>query len=105
MELIKLKELQAGPTPLGGTARQIVANPYLRLVHLTVEAGQAVQPHNAEVDVVFYVISGCGRILLDEGTIKVSEGDIAVCPAGTKRMIEADADHNLCLLVIRSPNL
>lgn len=103
MEISHINEIPLKATPLGGRARQLVATPDLRLVNLLLRAGEKVDRHKAPVEVVFLVMSGEGRIYVDDRIIELQEGQILRCPAGAGRSLKA-GEKGLSLLVVRAPN-
>ncbi|HWP98334.1 MAG TPA: cupin domain-containing protein [Syntrophomonadaceae bacterium] len=104
METTYWDEMPLVATPLGGRARQLVFTPNLRLVNLVLSAQEEVESHNAPVEVVFLVLSGKGRVFVDQDSVEVEAGQMLRCPPEAMRRIEA-GQEGLNLLVIRAPNL
>ncbi|MGE5372511.1 MAG: cupin domain-containing protein [Solirubrobacterales bacterium] len=104
-KVIRLNEMDAAPTPLGGMARILLDRPEVRVVNLTVDPGTEVGNHTAPVEVLFMVLAGKGILTAAGDEITVEPGMCIICPPDVTRSVRVLPGEPLNLLVVRSPNL
>jgi quercetin dioxygenase-like cupin family protein len=89
--LVKGHELLADSTRAGTQSGH--AGEEMNITLLSWPAGQGVAPHvNEEVEVVIIVITGSGRVTVDETEFEVNAGDALLVPKGCRRAIGSTSD-------------
>ena len=71
------------------------------IVELHLEADGQVPPHALQIDVTFYVISGQGKITIDNKEISAAKGDVIEVKKNLDRSWLNDSSETLSLLVIK----
>lgn len=73
------------------------------LAHARIAAGMTSTPHRLASSEVYYILSGHGRMGIDEETRDVLPGDMIYIPPGARQFIEACGDDELTFLCIVDP--
>ena len=73
------------------------------LAHAVVEPGQASRPHRLKTDEVYYILSGAGRMHVDDDVAGVEPGDTIEIPPGALQWIENRTAQPLVFLCLVDP--
>ncbi len=74
------------------------------LAHASLPVGAASARHHLEGSMeIYYILSGEGRMHIDEDSRPVATGDTVVIPAGSIQWLENTGDSELCLLAMVEP--
>jgi mannose-6-phosphate isomerase-like protein (cupin superfamily) len=73
------------------------------LAHASLPPGVASHPHRLTADEVYYIISGCGSMHVDDETSQVGAGDAIEIPPGSVQWIECTGETDLKFLCIVDP--
>ena len=69
------------------------------MIHLTLQPGESVEPHNQPFDVIFYVLEGSGRITIGECAETITKG-VGICvKGGHQRRLKNESAAPLKILV------
>jgi quercetin dioxygenase-like cupin family protein len=97
--IIKLTEAPRVPFKLDG--RIVFSDEKLEIVHLTLKPGEKIDPHEQPFDVIFYVLSGMGELLMNGQRSKVGKDTLITVERGINRGWINCGKRNLRLLVIK----
>jgi mannose-6-phosphate isomerase-like protein (cupin superfamily) len=92
-----LAEAEPFTTADGSTIRELLGLPTASvrnqsLAEATLEAGQATERHyHRATEEIYYVVEGEGELEIDGERQRVSAGDAALIPPGTRHQIRADS--------------
>ena len=75
----------------------------MRVVRFCLKAGQEIEPHSAEPEVLMLVLKGKGVFTVGEKKIDVSAGSMAVCRSMEEHGIEAKEDLVVMAVIAPSP--
>lgn len=71
----------------------------IQINHGTVKAGFALGGAAHEEDEIYYILSGRGRLRLDDEVIDIAGGQVIFIPAGCFHALDnRDSDEDLCIL-------
>jgi mannose-6-phosphate isomerase-like protein (cupin superfamily) len=84
------------------TGRRLYASAEATIIHMTINPGGAVEPHSAEVDMEFFVLSGEGRFLVGEDSVLAGPGTLVESPAGIPHGIANVGEEPLLLLAVKN---
>lgn len=74
------------------------------LAHAVIRPGKrSLRHHLAGSTEVYYLLSGCGRMHIDEEVREVTAGDALLIPAGAVQFLENTGDADLVFLAIVEP--
>ncbi len=85
----------------GVFGRLLATTPAGNFVRMTLQPGAVVAPHPVPMDAHFYVISGSGRLTVDESSFEVGAGSLVPVSAGAMRGWENLATEPLELFVVK----
>jgi len=68
-----------------------------------VEIKKSTYRHRLEQAEVYYILSGTGRMHIDEDARKVSQGDVILIPPGSVQWLENDGKTEIQFIAIVSP--
>jgi len=71
------------------------------LVHLTLKEGESIAKHDNPIDVIFFVLTGNGKLTLDNEELIISANDCIPVKSGTQRSMENINDADLKVLVYK----
>ncbi len=74
------------------------------LIHLTLQPGEGMNPHEQPMDVVFFVIEGTGRLTVGEDSVLVTENTTIHLLRGVQRAWTNAGNTPLRILVSKLPN-
>ena len=75
---------------------------FLAIANLS--SGKTIESHKDPMEEIYFVLSGEGKMTVDEETRHVSPGDATWIPAGSAHGLTNDSQDNLLILVVASPN-
>jgi mannose-6-phosphate isomerase-like protein (cupin superfamily) len=67
--------------------------------------GKTIESHRDPMEEIYFVLSGEGRMSVDEETKHVGPGDATWIPAGSSHSLTNSTEKDLIILVIASPNV
>ena len=73
------------------------------LAHAVLPPGAASLKHRLKSSEVYYILSGKGRMHINEESARVETGDAIDIPPGSTQWIENDSDESLAFLCIVDP--
>lgn len=73
------------------------------LAHAVVDPGKRSKPHRLTTSEVYYILSGRGRMYIDDDSAEVEAGDAFEIPAGSTQWLENDGDEPVVFLCIVDP--
>lgn len=76
----------------------------VELVELTIKHGGLVPEHSLPMEVVFYVVSGKGKLVVEEKEWEMQPGDSVKVKANCKRIWSNNAKADLKLIVMKHFN-
>jgi len=73
-------------------------------MNLILQPGDVNPPHASDVDMLFYVIKGKGKISVGNEDSVVGAGDIVINPKGLAHGLYASEGENFEVLVVKTPS-
>ena len=71
----------------------------IQINHGTVKAGYALGGATHEEDEIYYILSGKGKLKLNDDIIEIAEGQVIFIPAGCFHALDnRDSDEDMCIL-------
>ncbi len=104
MQTIVPTDAPQAQNPLGLNVRHLHETPHVMLSLLTLQPGDAVPPHSAPVDVVFYVVEGSPLVQVEDEEQRVETGMLVPSSAGHRHGFRNDGDAPVRILIIRTPS-
>lgn len=89
------------PFKEGLNALKLFSDKELELIHITLSKGQRIDTHKNLQDVVFYVLSGKGELVVENDKCHLEEGSCVEVKKGLGRSWENTGDSPLCLMAIK----
>lgn len=71
--------------------------------HVTLYPGGSVPPHEHAQEEVYFIVSGCGRIVVDDASSDVSAGDCIYIPSQAEHSLENTSDHDMVMMFCYAP--
>jgi quercetin dioxygenase-like cupin family protein len=104
MQIIVPAEVPEAQNPMGLSVRHLHETSHVMLSLLTLEPGQAVPPHSAPVDVVFYVTEGSPVVQIEGESEQVGPNTLIPSAKGLHHAFRNDGDAPVRILIIRTPS-
>lgn len=82
--------------------RRIYASDAATVLHMEIHPGREIEPHSADVDMEFYVISGTGRFSVGDEAAEAGPGNLVESPAGIPHGIVNTGPAPLELIAIKN---
>jgi quercetin dioxygenase-like cupin family protein len=82
MKITQVESCPVKPNPHGVAARLLHEDPQAIVVHLSLEPGQTIAPHEAPMNVLFFVLEGSGAALMGNESMPVSANTLIESPKG-----------------------
>lgn len=82
-------------------ALKIFSDGEIELIHITLNEGEKIAEHTNDVDVMFYVLSGKGRLIVEEESAYLEKGSFVEIKKNLKRSWENLGINPMCLLAIK----
>lgn len=73
------------------------------VAHASLEVGETSLPHSLGQTEVYYILSGQGRLVVEEESIPLSAGGLAIVPSGARQSLENTGAEPIVFLCIVSP--
>ncbi len=102
MKIINLENAPKVPFKIEG--RIMFANEQAELIHLTLKRGEVLEKHDNPFDVIFYVLEGKGRLIVENEVFELSVNDCTSVKTGINRSWENTDDTDLKVLVYKVKN-
>ena len=83
--------------------RDLYSDKTAQVVHILLKPGEELKPHLTPVDVAFYVLEGCGTVLIGEEKQKVEAGTLIESPKMIAHCWFNETDSDVRVLVIKAP--
>ena len=103
MTIMQLANAQVAWDRDGVLGRKVGDGAGTQLVHLTLDPGARLAPHETPMDVFFHVIAGSGTIEVGEQGFRVRRGDTLFCPRKVLHGVENTGESPLEVLVVKTP--
>jgi len=104
MRRIRLEELPMVTSPRGPKIRKVISIDDIVVTNVVLGPGQVLPSHKTPVDVLFYVHSGSGYVIIGDENIEVADGDMVPSPKNIPHGLKAAEDADFSVLVIKTPN-
>jgi quercetin dioxygenase-like cupin family protein len=102
MAEIKVTHFENAPkVPFNLDGRIMFSSEKLELIHLTLKQGEGMDLHTQPFDVVFFVISGKGKLRLENDAVEGLPGTCIHVPAGVKRGWKNESSDIFSVLVVK----
>ncbi len=105
LESIKSGSILGEKNPKGIHAAHLIRHEHVRVTTLTLQPGDHVPPHEAPVEVLFYVVSGRGTLGIGEERAIVVAQDMVQCPRGTSMALWADQGEEMVVFNVKTPDI
>ncbi len=100
--IVKLETAPRVPFKIEG--RIMFANEQAELIHLTLKRREVLEKHDNSFDVIFYVLEGRGKLMIEDETFNLSANNCISVKTGKTRSWENTGDTNLKVLVYKIKN-
>ena len=104
MKIVKCDEVPVTVSPRGPKVRQLLALKDIAVTEVLLEPAQVLPRHSTPVDVVFYVKSGSGYVIIGDEKEPVTAGSLVESPKMVPHSLEAALDGIFDVLVLKTPN-
>jgi len=99
LKIHNIKDLKAFTEGLN--ALKLFSDSTLEILHITLSVGERIDTHKNSIDVVFYVLSGNGELVVDTDIHNIESGSCLEVPKELDRSWENTGDQALCLMAIK----
>lgn len=103
MKIINVKETSVIETAHKVDVRKLYDYDNAQVMHITLQAGEAVKPHITPVDVFFYILEGTVDVRVGDETIAVEKDNLVESPKGIVHCLSNNTQHFARILVVKSP--
>ena len=109
MIIVNRKQANAIKTPHGSELRPLIDRTTSEITQCSLAEeilppGRAVTPHHhRELEEIYYILSGCGRMTVGEESSEVAAGDAIYVPRGHRHTLENIGSDPIRLLVVCGP--
>jgi mannose-6-phosphate isomerase-like protein (cupin superfamily) len=103
VQIKNYKEQSVSQNPHGIEAKKLYDHSEAQIMHLRLQAGEALKPHITPVNVAFYVIEGNPTIEVGEEKIVAKSDDLVESPKDIMHCIYNDSDEIVRVLVMKLP--
>ena len=84
--------------------RKLFSGEKADLVHLTLKEGEFIAKHDNPIDVIFYILAGKAKLLLDNEIFNLNANDCIAVNTGVQRSMENSEKEDLKILVYKMKN-
>lgn len=99
---MNIMSLDAAPqVPVPFDARVMHSDGPVEVIHILLQPGEGVPPHDNPFDVLFYVLEGCGELTIEDQVRSVAADNLIAIPTGTQRGWKNTGSDPVRLLVIK----
>ncbi|MDD3095833.1 MAG: cupin domain-containing protein [Candidatus Neomarinimicrobiota bacterium] len=85
-------------------AREIYHDVHAQIMQLNMKPGEALVPHKTPVDVVFYVLEGCGTVYIGDEHAEADRDTLVESPKNITHYWENTGKQNLRIMVMKIPS-
>lgn len=103
MVITKVSETEIMKTPHNLDVRKLYDHSSAQVMHITLQAGEALKPHITPVDAVFYILEGTADIMLGDEIKSVGANCLVESPKNIQHCIYNNSDKQTRILVIKAP--
>ncbi|MDA3866170.1 MAG: cupin domain-containing protein [Salinivirgaceae bacterium] len=103
MKIINWKDLEIVETAHGVDVRRLYNYDNAQVMHITLQAGEALKPHITPVDVFFYILEGTVDVRVGDETISVEQDRLVESPKGIVHCLSNSTDAKARIMVVKSP--
>jgi quercetin dioxygenase-like cupin family protein len=103
VKITKVADCPSKPNPHGVTAKLLREGPNAVLVHLSLEPGQTIAPHEAPMDVLFFVLEGAGVAPVGDESIPVAADTLLENPKGNPHGFSNTGSGPMRILAVKLP--
>ncbi|MCD4819915.1 MAG: cupin domain-containing protein [Candidatus Cloacimonetes bacterium] len=103
VKISNYKEQNIAQNPHGIEAKKLYDYPQAQIMHLHLQAGEALKKHITPVDVAFYVLEGSPTIEVGKEKIIVKKDDLVESPKDIPHCIYNETDEIVRVLVMKLP--
>ncbi len=103
MIIIKSKEAPRKETPHKVDVRPVYDYDNAQAMHITLQPGEALNPHLTPVDVFFYVLEGKPHIKVGEEKVQVEKDHLVESPKDIIHCLYNHSDQIARILVVKAP--
>ncbi len=103
MKITKVKDSDIKDTAHKIDVRFIYDHPEAQLAHMLLKPGESLKPHITPVDVFIYVLEGEASITIGDETEVVAADAVIDSPKDIVHYISNNSDHDLRVLVCKTP--
>ncbi len=104
MQIITAENVAVSDNPHGVDIRHLHSTPHIVVSQITLEPGEAVKPHKAPVDAVFYVVEGTPSVEIEGERAAAGPGSLVPSASGHVHAIRNESDARARFLLLRTPN-
>jgi len=103
MNITQVRSCPVKPNPHGVDARMLHDGPQAVVVHLSLEPGQTIAPHEAPMNVLFFVLEGSGTASMGGESVPVSTDTLIESPKGNLHGFSNTGSATFRVLAIKMP--
>jgi quercetin dioxygenase-like cupin family protein len=104
MQPITADQLPVAANPHGVDVRHLHATAHVMISQITLEPGEAVQPHNPPVDACFYVLQGTPTFVIDGNAMTAGPDTLIPTDPSHVHALKNEGTERARILVIKTPN-
>lgn len=101
MDTITLNAAPKVPIPVPFDARIMHSDGPVEVIHILLQPGEGVPPHDNPFDVLFYVLEGSGELTIEGQVRQMAADSLIAIPTGTQRGWHNPGSDPVRLLVIK----
>ena len=103
MKIIEVNKAEISDTPHKLDIRQLISNPHISTVHITLEPAESLKKHITPVDALFYVLEGNPTIEIGDEQQQAGPDTIIESPARIPHNIMNESESRARILVMKVP--
>ena len=97
------KTVEAHQNPHQVDVRRLYDHENAQVMHMTLQAGQALKPHITPVDVFFYILEGQVDVLVGDETVTVGADNLVESPKDIVHCLTNNSTSIARILVVKAP--
>ena len=103
MSFIELNQLSSFINKRGIETKKVIQKPEISVMNLELKPEEEIEKHEVDVQVVFVVLYGTGKIFIGEEGYKVAPTNVVLCEPNTPMALKAGKE-GMSFLNIKAPN-
>lgn len=103
MKINSIKTTEITETPHKMDVRKLYDKDSAQVMHITLQAGEALKPHITPVDVFFYILEGTPEVLVGEEQIEVHADSLVESPKDIVHCLYNNSNKVARILVVKAP--